>query len=956
MLPALIVALGLGGYLFTSRMIRDDRDAAAARRAQVEAVHAQEVLGRARSYVAGLADVLAGESRRDQARFARLAGGTSASVGLDDVLWVQHVPAAARRRYERLNGVAIMRLDPAGGFRRAPPAAEYFPATFASPTRPELRRGVDVATFPGLGAALRDRARVFAVGASRPGSLGAEPGFYLLEAAAFAGGAGRSGYLVAFVPRGWFTTTFGGDPRRVAISEDGRRVDGNLDSVHATAAFETLGRHWRIDVGREPPSGLQSTLPWLALAWPLAAAAIALLVGRAITQRRRAQRDVERVFELSLDLLAIIGIDGAFRAVNPSFERTLGYSRRELVGRSYEDLIHPDDRGASGQAFIELLRGREIEQFEIRCLRADGSVRWLQLSGRVVPEQGAIYATARDVTDRRRVDAELREAQRTAEARGAELRVRAAEQAALRRVATLVAREASQTEVFTAIAQEIAQLLGTEEIRMLRYEDDRTALVVASAGMAQDALPVGARVVLGGENAVSRVFRTGRSVRIDDYATASGPVADNVRSAGARSVAATPILVEGRLWGTMATGTMQHDELLPPETEARLGQFTELMATAIANTEARAKVERLAAEQAALRRVATLVAEGASPSTVLDAVATEMERVLGADGVTLSRYEPNDEVVVIAHSGSQGRRVPSGTRVSHRGANVTSLVRGSERPARMEHQAGGSIAGLIRDPGLRASVGAPIVVDGRLWGVAIANWRGEESPPADTEQRMGRFAELLDTAIANADSRDQLTASRARLVTEADEARRRVVRDLHDGAQQRLVHTIVTLKLAQRAVRDGDGRTETLLREALAQAEQGNRELRELAHGILPAALTRGGLRAGVDAVVERLELPVHVEVPAQRFSAEIEASTYFIVAEALTNVVKHSHATSAQVTASVADGRLCVEVRDDGIGGADPDGHGLVGMADRVTALGGRLDIESPTGGGTLVAATLPV
>jgi signal transduction histidine kinase len=182
------------------------------------------------------------------------------------------------------------------------------------------------------------------------------------------------------------------------------------------------------------------------------------------------------------------------------------------------------------------------------------------------------------------------------------------------------------------------------------------------------------------------------------------------------------------------------------------------------------------------------------------------------------------------------------------------------------------------------------------------------------------------------------------------------VRDLHDGAQQRLVHAIVTLKLAQRAARDDDGELESLLGEALEEAELGNRELRDLAHGILPPALTRGGLRAGVEAVVARMDLPVAVDVPGERLQAEIEASAYFIVAEALTNVVKHSNAESAKVRASVEDGLLQVEVRDDGIGGADPDGHGLVGMADRVSALGGRLSVQSPAGGGTVLTATLPL
>ena len=268
----------------------------------------------------------------------------------------------------------------------------------------------------------------------------------------------------------------------------------------------------------------------------------------------------------------------------------------------------------------------------------------------------------------------------------------------------------------------------------------------------------------------------------------------------------------------------------------------------------------------------------------------------------------------------------------------------------------GPIAELVRDIGVRCTVGAPIVVEGGLWGLTVTQWHREHAPPADTEERMVQFAELLGTAIANADNRDQLTASRARLLTEADEARRRVVRDLHDGAQQRLVHAIVTLKLARDALEEGDGEAERLVGEALRHAERGNAELRELAHGILPAALTRGGLRAGVDALVERLDLPVHVDLPAARLRAEIEASAYFVVAEALTNVMKHSHASHAEVTASVEDDVLHVHVRDDGIGGADPDGRGLVGMADRVTAFGGQLTIDSAAGCGTHVWARFPL
>jgi signal transduction histidine kinase len=299
-----------------------------------------------------------------------------------------------------------------------------------------------------------------------------------------------------------------------------------------------------------------------------------------------------------------------------------------------------------------------------------------------------------------------------------------------------------------------------------------------------------------------------------------------------------------------------------------------------------------------------------------------------------------------------GERFPLG------GTNVTSTVLRTGGTARLDDVAAatGRIGDVARRAGVRSTVGAPVVVDGRTWGVLAAIWEDREPPPDDTEERMASFAELLDTAIANADSRDQLTASRARVLAAGDDARRRVVRDLHDGAQQRLVHTIITLKLAQQALHADRSDAETLLAEALGTAERATAEVRELAHGILPAVLTHGGLRAGVDAFVSRLDLPVELDVSSERLPPDIEASAYFIVAEALTNVVKHARATRATVRAAADDGVLTLEVRDDGVGGANPEGHGLMGIADRVDALGGRLRIESTDGDGTVLAARLPL
>ncbi|MFL5896736.1 MAG: CHASE3 domain-containing protein [Thermoleophilaceae bacterium] len=203
---------------------------------------------------------------------------------------------------------------------------------------------------------------------------------------------------------------------------------------------------------------------------------------------------------------------------------------------------------------------------------------------------------------------------------------------------------------------------------------------------------------------------------------------------------------------------------------------------------------------------------------------------------------------------------------------------------------------------------------------------------------------------------EELTASRARVVAATDEERRRVVRDLHDGAQQRLVHTIITLKLALRALQPNREPACELVAEALEHAERANVELRELVHGILPAVLTRGGLSAGLDALASRTPVPVEIDVSVGRLPTAIEATAYFVAAEALTNVAKHAHAGHAEVTARIQDGTLMVQVRDDGVGGARPDGSGLVGLADRLAALDGRLRIDSPPDGGTLLAATIPL
>ena len=375
-----------------------------------------------------------------------------------------------------------------------------------------------------------------------------------------------------------------------------------------------------------------------------------------------------------------------------------------------------------------LERGEKLVQFENRYMCSDGSARWLQWSARPMPDERLLYAAARDVTDRRRAADELRETQRMVEASRDELRLLADEQAALRRVATLVAQGVSATEVFDAVAAEMCELLGADSTHLLHYESDGTATVVAVDGDPGVEMAAGTRMALAGEHAASR----------------SAP---------------------------------------------------------------------------------------------------------------------------------------------------------------------GCLAAL-RHLGLGSELGEPIVVEGRPWGVMVAAWTQQQPVSAGAEARMAQFTELMATAIANGEARTEVAASRARIVAAADEERRRVVRDLHDGAQQRLVHTVIMLKLARRALQRTEETAPALLTEALDHAEQAMVELRELSHGILPAVLTGRGLRAAVETLASRMPVPVEIAVTVGRLPAAVEATAYFVVAEALTNVAKHARAAHAAVTARVTDGALVVGAR----------------------------------------------
>src|SRR4051794_10106939 len=540
----------------------------------------------------------------------------------------------------------------------------------------------------------------------------------------------------------------------------------------------------------------------------------------------------------------------------------------------------------------------------------------------------------------------------------AEVERLAREQAALRRGATLGAAGVQPADLFSAVSQEVAQLFSTELAAIGWFDPDGPANVIVGLAGETGEVAIGTRIELEDGLAVAAAYRTGHAARIDrtDWSGGAAPVAAIASRLGTVSSVACPIVVEGHLWGCV---TVIDRVTLPLDTEDRLANFTELVGTAIANAESRARLRRLADEQAALRRVATLVAEAAPPSALFAAVSSEAGALLSADFSGMLRIEDSTTVSTAATWAATGDHPPVPERWAIVPGDPMTLLADAGAPTRVEdwESLPGEIARVLHEElGVSCSIGCPIMVAGRPWGALAVHWKAQAAPVADDEGRLGQFADLVATAIANAEARHQLAASRARLLTAGDDARRRVVRDLHDGAQQRLVHSIINLKFARQALEKSDGEAARLVGEALTHAELGNEELRELAHGILPASLTNGGLRAGLDAVAARLEMPVRLDVPPERFRAEIEASAYFVVAEALTNVVKHAHAQHAEVRASVEDGMLHVDVCDDGTGGADPTGSGLVGIADRVTALGGRLEVRDAAGGGTVVAASLPL
>ena len=433
---------------------------------------------------------------------------------------------------------------------------------------------------------------------------------------------------------------------------------------------------------------------------------------------------------------------------------------------------------------------------------------------------------------------------------GQKLRELADTQAALRRLATLVARGEPPEAVFAAATREALRHFGSGTARMIRYELDGTVTLLTNEGLTVPDARVGDRWEgYPPAGLTATVRRTGRAARIDDIRDLPG--GEPYLREGLRSAAAMPIHVNGRLWGAIAVGSTQAP--LPPDTEQRMTEFTDLIGTAVANAQNRAALEtsrdelaRLLAEQAALRRVATLVARGIDPGEIFSAVAEEIRRLLDADHAGIGRFEPDGTaVVVVGGVGDDPITLPAGTRVELRDYLPPAAVWRTGRPARVDQDQWSSVpdpvADGLRTLGIRSVVASPIIVEDRLWGVVTVLTTRRPFPP-DTADRLADFTELVATAVGNAESRAELTASRARIVAAADQVRRRIERDLHDGTQQRLVSLGLELRLAQSMVPAELGELDAEIGRVADELTGVVEDLREIARGIHPVILSEGGL------------------------------------------------------------------------------------------------------------------
>jgi signal transduction histidine kinase len=528
------------------------------------------------------------------------------------------------------------------------------------------------------------------------------------------------------------------------------------------------------------------------------------------------------------------------------------------------------------------------------------------------------------------------------------------EQTALRRVATLVATGASEIELVAQVTSEIAHLFGADRATALRWEGDAIR-VVGHWSSEETPITTADRVyTVGGDTLTARVIESGSPARVESSKDLHTDFARRRYSElGIQTSIGAPVIVDGEVWGVITASRTRPDDPFAEGAEHRLGDFAALVAQAIANSAARQEVAALAEEQAALRRVATLVAGGRPQVEVLAAVAREAGQVFAATCVYYVCWQGIQDEVVVVGGWCDGIEpaLEVGSLFHPRPGGATLSVLETGYASRNDDESSPEL-------GARFAIAAPVIVNANLEGALVALRPSGAPFAAGAEIRLRSFGDLLSQSIANERAQEEMRASRARIVHAADEARQRLERNLHDGAQQRLVSVSLSLRLATGKLPEGAEDARKVLAAASEELALAIDELRELARGIHPAVLTKEGLGVALEVLGERAPLPVEVaDELGERLPPAVEAAGYYVVAEALTNIVKYAEASRVEVRVCRRDGFARVEVVDDGVGGADMSrGSGLRGLADRVEALDGRLGVESPPSGGTRVWAEFPL
>ena len=394
-------------------------------------------------------------------QFSRNAFGWLSPAGFPAAAWVEQVPASRREAYEQRIGQPIVSPDAQHSVLPAGARSSYLPATLVSGFPPMSEAAIDLGGVPGMVAALARATRVTGVAATAPdGAVAGTRGIFLVAPAPnLMDEVLRPGYVVLFVPDATLRAAANTPGVQLAVGRATTPNPGDGETFRKT--FQQAGQRFDVAVPQQSLQGAAEALPWIILGAGLVLAAFAGALGINAARRARAQDELDRIFHLSSDLIAVADLEGRFKRVNPAFERTLGYSSEELRSRPYVEFVHPDDRSRTLQAAGELAQGRELIEFENRYLRKDGAVRWLQWSARSAPSEAVIYAAARDVTERKQLEDQ---------------------QAALRRVATAVARGTSADDVFAATVAELHAVVAADATALMRYEADAAVTFLATLG------------------------------------------------------------------------------------------------------------------------------------------------------------------------------------------------------------------------------------------------------------------------------------------------------------------------------------------------------------------------------------------------------------------------------------------------------------------------------------------